>query len=230
MGGRSFEEVVDSYFLGEISDPCRGRWALHQASARPQPAAIASTFWLLISKPDSLWVKVLTQKYLATSSIHVVRTKHRDSPLWKQLLKHRCSILDNVSWVVGNGSHISVIHDRWIPNVGPLQLALSANHGPMMVYDLITRCQGILAWNLNLISSLWGPDLSAKVGNITIGGRDIPCWGQQTASCCPFKDLFQSMGNRPIAPQWPWKYLWKMNIPPKLWFLAWRVLRNILPT
>lgn len=51
---------------------------------RPLPALnqAAITYTLSFnSKPEALWTKVLTQRYLSKNNIHTVKTKPTDSPL-----------------------------------------------------------------------------------------------------------------------------------------------------
>lgn len=61
------------------------------------------------------------------------------------------------------------------------------------------------AGTLLLLTKLGARNLMLyTIANIPLGGHDTPCYGTQPAGQRPFKIIFQTVGARPIALQWPW--------------------------
>ena len=70
----------------------------------------------------------------------------------------------------------------------------------------------------------------AKILSIPIGGQDIRCWGSEPARSCSSKALYSALNPATMGPHWPWKHLWKLDLPSKFLFFTWRVILNKLPT
>uniref|UniRef100_A0A6N2M5M2 Reverse transcriptase zinc-binding domain-containing protein n=1 Tax=Salix viminalis TaxID=40686 RepID=A0A6N2M5M2_SALVM len=83
-------------------------------------AFIMKLAWGMMQE-KSLWVKFLEDKYMNTS-----RGEGRpvasasDSVLWKAICREWDTVRQNVSWQLGNGSHISFWKDKWVGDYGPL--------------------------------------------------------------------------------------------------------------
>lgn len=50
---------------------------------------------LKIKKRKTLWVEILTQKYLDKKEFQDYHVKQKDSRFWKAMIKHRGFILNN---------------------------------------------------------------------------------------------------------------------------------------
>ena len=70
----------------------------------------------------------------------------------------------------------------------------------------------------------------AKILSIPIGGQDIRCWGSEPARSCSSKALYSALNPATMGPHWPWKHLWKLDLPSKFLFFTWRAILNKLST
>src|ERR1044072_584443 len=64
---------------------------------------LGKAVWSMIHEPGKLWVQVLTNKYLSTSSVLQVSPKANASPIWNGLLKTRDKLRSGFSFRLGNG-------------------------------------------------------------------------------------------------------------------------------
>lgn len=123
--------------------------SLHTLNA----ASHVKTVWQFISKPHCIWVRLLTQKYLARVEFRFATIRKSDSPFWKALIQHRHSIMDNLHRVVGDSSNVSILNDKWVPGVDPLLPAPTNGIGTCsQVADLISHTNQQPQWKTQLIT------------------------------------------------------------------------------
>lgn len=78
-------------------------------------ALLCNILQRLYSSPNSLWVQVLGQKYLARRDNNKFISKNTDSYVWKNIIKEHPFFLEGLVWnVATNGRHISLWKDKWI--------------------------------------------------------------------------------------------------------------------
>lgn len=85
--------------------------------------------WRIWESPVSFLSSSLKQKYFFQSHIWQVQAKLiSDRSAWKFLIKAKSIIINQLQWVVGNGSSISFWNDRWCGHltirnmfIGPLE-------------------------------------------------------------------------------------------------------------
>jgi len=77
--------------------------------------------WKVISKEESIWVRVMRTKYLKQNEFLSCLPKSTDSPVWKNILKSRQLIREGLVWKVGTGTDISFWFDNWIGNKNLIQ-------------------------------------------------------------------------------------------------------------
>lgn len=85
--------------------------------------------WRFLNSPNTLWSRILRQKYLCHRDLHDVEVGSQDSNLWQRILRQRATILDHQRWVVGNGIKIMALDDDWVPTFGPLRAHLKPGMG-----------------------------------------------------------------------------------------------------
>ena len=78
-------------------------------------ALLAKQGWRLLQAQTSLAAQVLKAKYYSTSSFLSVRKRASDSYVWKSLLAARHVLEEGLLWRVGNGKHIRIWSDKWVP-------------------------------------------------------------------------------------------------------------------
>jgi hypothetical protein len=78
-------------------------------------AMLARQAWRLLTNPDSLCGKVLKAKYFPNSSILECQVKEGISYSWRSILQGVELGKKGLIWRVGDGSHIKIWTDPWIP-------------------------------------------------------------------------------------------------------------------
>lgn len=164
----------------------------------------------------------MVHKYRSKADFIIVEPNPRDSPFWKQVLKHRHIILDRLRWVVGDSVRIK-ISDTWIPwEEATPPLKASAIHNPKLVSDFIIHSSNGPTWNEMLLSELWEDYAVLNIMQILI-------WSVEPAWECSLKVIYKHLMQPPVGPHFPWHLLWKIQIPPKIKFFTWRILLNRIP-
>ena len=112
----------------------------------------------MIQGNDSLLYKCFKAQYFPQSSFLDAKESHGCSYVWRSLVAALPILQAGYCWRVSNGSSISVIGDRWIPN-HPTNKVLHPNHellDEMAVSELINL--EIHAWRSELITSIFHQD------------------------------------------------------------------------
>lgn len=83
-------------------------------------AFLAKQCWRLIHEPDSLWARVLKDRYFSQDSLFKAKRRGRASWAWSSLLERRDLIIRGgrgARWKVMNGNSIKIWVDNWVPGV-----------------------------------------------------------------------------------------------------------------
>ncbi|XXG84535.1 hypothetical protein AAC387_Pa10g2039 [Persea americana] len=104
-----------------------------------------------------------------TWNLRTAGPRPSDSSVWKTMLKHRQTILNNQKWVIGNGLAVNALTDVWVPGFAHLGSILHTDNPPfptasvhlypdlqtLRVSDLIDDSWSLPRWDAELIHSLW---------------------------------------------------------------------------
>ncbi|KAK6116532.1 hypothetical protein DH2020_049737 [Rehmannia glutinosa] len=132
--------------------------------------------------------------------------------------------------------------DPWIPT--SRNFRINTNHGEwpldMRVRDLFREDQ--LGWDTELVSNIFNQDEAKDILGIPIRNttsEDRICWHHTTFGQYSVKsgyklavNLEQNMRQHPSSSEdhtTLWKWLWKLNIPPKVHIFIWKVIHGTLP-
>lgn len=141
-----------------------------------------------------------------------------------------------LKWRIGNGSSISIRHDRWLPDKdnGKIHHPIEAIHSEAMVADLVDSDRGV--WNGELVCRCFSPSdafcilyihlylrilLSGGVFHPENSLLKVPIAAFATSHVYSGVESSDSMGM---------KYFWKAVWSMKLQNFIWRLCLNILPT
>jgi hypothetical protein len=94
--------------------------------------------WDILHSPNKLWVPLVTQKYLGTTSIFNVGPSSPSSYTWKSILKVATVLRDGFCIRIGRGN-VSFWFDRWLDE-GPLcdkVLFMDYQDVPLQVRDVV---------------------------------------------------------------------------------------------
>ncbi|CAL8992566.1 unnamed protein product [Prunus brigantina] len=209
-------------------------------------ALLASQGWRLLMYPNSLWAKILKDKYFPDGDVLNAKKGARASWGWSSILEGIKVLSRGAQWQVVNGQNISLWHDRWLlPTLGdrplcPLNHELCKQVRVATIIDPDTR-----SWNLDSIRHLISPTIEAAICSTPIGssaGLDRVIWplnrhGQYSVksgyhflrSLETRRSVGRPSGSRSVDKK-IWKLIWNAKTLPKIRHFMWRAVRNCLAT
>lgn len=69
---------------------------------------MAKLGWIILTKPNKIWVRVLNEKYLKISAFFYCIPNNSQSPLWRDILKGRHVLEKGLIVGIGNGTSTSM--------------------------------------------------------------------------------------------------------------------------
>jgi hypothetical protein len=76
---------------------------------------LARQGWRLLQAPDSLCARVLSAKYFPDGNVLAAKVVPRMSYVWRSILKGVQLLKEGLIWRVGDGTHINIWRDPWLP-------------------------------------------------------------------------------------------------------------------
>jgi len=96
-------------------------------------AAVNQTFhcklaWKILTNQDSMWVRIMREKYLAHQEFFCAHAKQGDPVVWRNIFKCKELIRKGIIWTVGDRKDILFWQDNWIENRSLLDLLEIEDH------------------------------------------------------------------------------------------------------
>jgi hypothetical protein len=205
-------------------------------------ALLAKQIWRLLLEPDSLCARVLRARYYPVGKLLNARMKSGSSYTWQSILVGLDCFKKGCIWRVGDGSHINIWEDSWIPASHNMKVLTPRGHNLVTtVEELINPVTGV--WDEELINDMfWSVDANRIMQIPLMQGRDdTVAWhynrnGLFTVGSTYHVQWQHKFGNdRGIqqaggsGDERVWELLWKLNILEKIKIFGWRVLHSLLP-
>ncbi|CAN1163124.1 Putative ribonuclease H protein At1g65750 [Linum perenne] len=199
-------------------------------------AFLMKVAWNLISKPDELWVKVLTMKYLDRNDRgFVLKRKSGYSSLWRGVLKVWDLMLKGIQYCIKDGRNTKFWMDRWLDSgdvlidfaldIQGVDLSLSVSEfidldGNWDMHKL-TACLPMAA--VLLVAGMSPPCASLSSDSFAWGLDPKGCFSVQSA-CILIKELnHEDHGML-------WRRVWKWEGPAKIKHFLWLASHGKLMT
>lgn len=208
-------------------------------------ALLAKQAWRIITHPDNLLSQVLKAKYFPRSPFLLAELGDRPSLTWRSILMARPFLETGLRRRIGNGADTPIWGVPWLVSEGFGKIITTRpmhSSFPNMVGDLIDWSRG--EWSLELITQhMWKCDISGILQG-PIGSPmslDSTYWayskhGRFTVRSCYHKIMELAMANELStsgaanslsSPEWKW--VWGLQLPPKIRTFVWRACNDILP-
>jgi len=203
---------------------------------------LAKQVWRLHTDRSSLFFKVFSTKYFPSGSVFNAK-KSQGSYAWQSIWKARNVIEKGMQWRIGDGNHVRLFHDNWIPGQFPTKAvpnrleAISEAKVSSMI-DPDSR-----EWNVESLENCVAPFLIQKILAIPIcrtNQDDILFWprskdGSYTVKTgyqllCELEKAEDALSSNTASKKASWNHIWKLNIPNKMRFFCWRTCSEALPT
>ena len=196
-------------------------------------AMLARQAWRLLTNPDSLCGKVLKAKYFPHSTILEGQAKGGISYSWRSILHGVDLLKKGLIWRVGDGRHINIWADPWIPRGVTRQPASPRGA------SLLTRVEELIDpntgnWDEQLVRDTLWEEEAEVILRIPIGEGllDWPAWHFNSKGQFSVKSAYKlaaqyrdneadweagtSAEGGPAAASFPWQKIWQLKVPNKV--------------
>ncbi|KAJ8760590.1 hypothetical protein K2173_015257 [Erythroxylum novogranatense] len=137
-------------------------------------ALLGKQGWRLIVDTNTLSYQVLKAKYFPRGDFLTTRLGTNYSFVWKSVLFAQRVLLRGVRWKVGDGQHIFVNRDPWIPKAG----GFHPDDGPMAIPNAMQVCDlfipGERQWDPTKLLSYFSIDDVHAILGISLSIRPTP--------------------------------------------------------
>ena len=184
-----------------------------------------------MSENNNLWVRLIKDKYLRKTSFLQYKSSTNDSWIWKNILKQRELLDKGLRWKLGNGTSIRFWTDRWMSEKIIMEwLQINNTH----VHDLNFRVSECFTtnkeWDLTRLKMLVPDHIVERIVAIPIPFHDIEdeiCWAIESNGKFSVKSAtWLAHGITQIEEPWEFKWIWKLNVAPKLKNFLWQILNG----
>jgi hypothetical protein len=208
-------------------------------------AMLAKQGWRLLQAPNSLCFKVLSARYLPDGDILNARPAPGISYVCRSILKGIRLLKEGLIWRVGDGTHINIWSDPWLPR-GSMRHSTSRQGNAIVtkVSELIDPVTG--SWDVQLVNQLFSNDEISPILAIPIveDMDDFLAWHLDSRGVFSVKSAYkihvnllrQQLGSAGSSSgqgeNWKgriWKNIWKAECPPKVHHFLWRFSHNSHP-
>jgi hypothetical protein len=205
-------------------------------------ALLGKHCWRLATGGSSLLEKVFKSRYYPNGNFMTAKEGYQPSYAWKSIISARELVDKGGLWKIGNGRHVRIWEDKWLPD---LQI-LTHNNSDLpippdaLVLDLIDAESR--QWNKELISACFDRSVAQQIYSIPLSFRLPPdklIWHWEKNGEYSVRSAYHSLCDEkarmqpgPSNPQRSklWKEIWRAPVPNKVRNFMWRLAKDILPT
>ncbi|CAN1189612.1 Putative ribonuclease H protein At1g65750, partial [Linum perenne] len=201
-------------------------------------AFIAKLAWRILTNPDHIWVQLLKGLYFPHSNFLQATKHHRSSWIWTGVLEGRKTLLQGLRKNTGDG-HGTEIAEAWIPEAIGFKASCLPSFSSTKVSEFVLNPGRI--WNTAKLRSVFPEHVVCQILLIQLGPEgysDQYVWHFESSGKFSVKSCYQRLRSQSASNNHPidesskklWKWLWQLDLPPKVCFFIWRICRNALPT
>ena len=195
-------------------------------------AFIAKLGWKILTDHNNFWVNLVRKRYLKHHNFFTYKPKQSDSSIWRNIMMQRDIIRKGIRWKIGNGHNILFWLDNWLTHTNLLELTSRA---PAEV-DLTVRLSHFIRpnglWDWPKLQALLPSHILTQIKGIPLPATptlDTPVWGLTSHGDFTVKSATWLAHNIATPAQcWPFKLIWKLDLPPKLLIFLWQLCHSSL--
>lgn len=185
----------------------------------------------LLHDKDKIWVKALSEKYLANDSVLVANYKYGDSYIWKGIIQAKNNIAAGFGAQLGSGTS-SFWYDKWLGS-GKLCLRVPFVHISDTAFTVADMWENG-TWALSKLYTLLAPNICNEISDVPVPGlrqgSDELRWKSSPNGCYSTSSAYNLVAGIGDDGSAFWKHIWKAKVPEKLRFFLWLVGKGSLPT
>ncbi|CAL1404855.1 unnamed protein product [Linum trigynum] len=198
-------------------------------------ALLAKQAWRLMNNTDTLWSRLIKGLYFPRGNFLSAKKGSKPSWIWASLWESKKVIDLGAIKVIGSGDDTWIDQDPWVPFL-PRACIQSGpqNHARVSTWiDPESR-----KWKDEFIQGHVSPSERDAILRVPIGeeeAKDFWAWRFNEDGKFTVKTAYHAVHSSVTDPHTmdnveKWKWVWSLNIPPKLKFFVWRCARNGLAT
>lgn len=246
------EKMMNSFWWGKRQDgSCNIRWQRWEKLCYKKQdgglgfrsvydfnlAMLAKQAWRFITNPSSLCSRLFKAKYFPKSNFFEAELGHNPSYAWRSILSSKSVILGGARRRIGNGKDTKIWGSPWLldDSLPCVQSQMPSDVEEVTVDALFIP--GQLQWDVELVKSLFNNRDSNEILAIPLPKSDR-CdkwrWIWNSKGMYTVKSGYQylrSFSQQVMGPSITnWKFVWGLQVPPKIRNFIWRALSDNLPT
>lgn len=155
-------------------------------------------------------------------------------------MKSRHLIEAGARWRVGDGQHIKIFSDKWLPNGNGVSSSSSSElHPEATVSELINQPSS--RWNIQLIDRCFHPPNAARIKALPLCSTpqlDVLIWPLEQSGkysvktgyrlLCEAQDSAENLPQANIEERGFWKKFWRIPVLGKIKHFLWKACINSL--
>jgi hypothetical protein len=199
-------------------------------------AMVAKQGWNFINNPNSLVSRIFKARYFRRTSFIDSTLGNNPSFTWRSIWKLRQVLLYGCRWSIGNGQHIKVMGEPWLRAEDGRWITSPQTQG---VYNLTIQQLMIpnsKQWNVEKLNSLFLKEEVKKILAVPLlhmVEEDKLIWSEERDGSYSvrsgYSTLMKEKGRTTILREGEeWGSLWKIQAPPKVKHLLWRICKECL--
>ena len=204
-------------------------------------ALLAKQGWRLLCDTGSLVHKVLSARYYPHGEFLEARRGFDPSFIWRSIWGAKSLLLEGLKWRVGNGEHIQVWHDAWLPGDSSSLVPTPNMESPadLRVAELIDTSG---EWDATALATHFTEEDARLIRELPLSKRqpvDVMFWWPATDGVYSTKSGYW-LGRLGHIRGWhdrfggdngdSWRAIWNLGGPPKLAHFIWRACTGALAT
>ena len=198
-------------------------------------AFLSKLTWKLFHE-QSLWVDQMRAKYPINEQFFATGCAKNDSWAWKCILRNRLQFRKGIRWKVGDGTCIRFWTDNWCANDSLLSLLAIDDTShldlSLLVSHFITSTK---EWDVFKLKQFVDNATLQLILATPLAINSVPdsiCWGLSGNGEFSTKTATWAAHGIDLknSPSWEFKWIWNLDIMPKLKVFLWQLCHSSLPT
>ncbi|XP_071939796.1 uncharacterized protein [Coffea arabica] len=193
-------------------------------SFKDMARAFAAKLWWRFRLGDSIWAAFMQAKYI--KGIHPLEVSAmRATATWRRLEVIGPVVEPNIRWSLGEGL-VDFWKDRWVFHEPLQHVVVSSERPHFLVSEFIT----LERWDERRLAR-WVPEFVVRAIidiPFDLSQKDRMVWLPSPSGCFSVKSAWEVLRQRRHHSLVD-SLLWPSVLPAKMSFLAWRLVRNVLP-
>ncbi|XP_057790295.1 uncharacterized protein LOC131007151 [Salvia miltiorrhiza] len=192
-------------------------------------------------KARGAWASETLASYYPRDDLLLARNAHYPSFVWKSILVGRDLLAKGAAWKLGDGGRIRIGKDPWLPSGKGLFKVARVDEADKNRKAKELMDEDLSSWDLQKVEDLIEPRDRWRVTvqlRCNPSERDKPFWPGGKLNTYTVKsgyrlamDLRQrDEASSSMAAGGLWKWIWGLEVIPKVKLFMWKCLANALPT